>query len=109
MARMPDNRLPKKVLFSELQHGKCSLGGPKKRYKDTLKKPLKIPDTWEQAAHNRSEWRAALHNDAEIHEREKTIAAEKRQQVRKSNTDRCPSAVQVTSLCHANTNYITHM
>ena len=38
---MPDNRLPKKLLFGELQHGKRSLGGPKKRYKDTLKGSLK--------------------------------------------------------------------
>ena len=44
------------------------LVGPKKRYKDTLKGSLKSfnlnPDTWELAAQNRNEWRAALHNGA---------------------------------------------
>ena len=49
VARMPDNRLPKKLLFCELQHGKHSLGGPKKRHKGTLKGSLKSfnlnPDT----------------------------------------------------------------
>ena len=33
---MPDERLPKKVLYGELQEGKRSQGGQKKRYKDTL-------------------------------------------------------------------------
>ena len=50
---MPDERLPKKVLYGELQEGKRSQGGKKKRYKDTLKASLKdfnIPtESWEQA------------------------------------------------------------
>ena len=39
--RMPDARLPKKVFYGELQEGKRSQGGQKKRYKDTLKASLK--------------------------------------------------------------------
>ena len=99
VARMPDNRLPKKLLFGELQHGKHSLGGPKQRYKDTLKGSLKSfnqnPDTWELAAQNRNEWRAALHNGPITHEKERTITAEKRRQVRKSNADRCFSPATI--------------
>ena len=38
---MPDERLPKKVLYGELQEGKRSQGGQKKRYKYTLKASLK--------------------------------------------------------------------
>ena len=53
LARMPDNWLPKKLLFGKLRHG------PKKRYKDTLQGSIKSfklnPDTWEQTAQNRSE------------------------------------------------------
>ena len=41
VTRMPDERLPKKVLYGELQEGKRSQGGQKKRYKDTLKASLK--------------------------------------------------------------------
>ena len=37
VTRMPDERLPKKVLYGELQEGKRSQGGQKKHYKDTLK------------------------------------------------------------------------
>ena len=99
VARMPDNRLPKKLLFGELQHGKRSLGGPKKCYKDTLKGSLKSfnlnPDTWELAAQNRNEWRASLHNGAITHEKDRTITVEKRRQARKSNADRCSSPASI--------------
>ena len=54
VTRMPDEWLPKKVLFGELQKGKRSQGGQKKRNKDTLKALLQdfnIPtESWEQAA-----------------------------------------------------------
>ena len=39
--RMPDERLPKKVFYGELQEGKRFQGGQTKRYKDTLKASLK--------------------------------------------------------------------
>ena len=40
--RMPDERLPKKVFYGELQEGtEHSQGGQKKRYKDTFKACLK--------------------------------------------------------------------
>ena len=35
---MPDERLPKKILYGELQVGKRSHADQRKRYKDTLKK-----------------------------------------------------------------------
>ena len=41
--RMPDERLPEKILSRELQVGKRSHGGQKKRYKDTLQNlPLRL-------------------------------------------------------------------
>ena len=50
LARMLDERLPKKVFYGKLQKGK--------RYKDTLKDSLKdfnIPtESWEQAAQDRT-------------------------------------------------------
>ena len=57
VTRMPDERLPKKILYGELHKGKCSHGGQKKRYKDTLKASLKdfnIP--WEHIAQDRTKW-----------------------------------------------------
>ena len=53
VTRIPDERLPKKILYGELQVGKRSHGGQKKRYKDTLKalKDFNIPtESWEQIA-----------------------------------------------------------
>ena len=41
VTRMPDECLPKKILYRELQVGKRSHGGQKKRNKDTLKAALK--------------------------------------------------------------------
>ena len=38
--KIADERLPKKVFYGELQEGKRSQGGQKKRYKDTLKAPF---------------------------------------------------------------------
>ena len=58
--RMPDERLPKKVFYGELQKAKRSQSGQKKRYKDTLKASLKDFDipigSWEQTTQERSKW-----------------------------------------------------
>ena len=68
VTRMPDERLPKKVLYGELQEGKRSQGGQKKCYKDTLKaslKDLNIPtESWEQAAQDRTKWRCLINKGA---------------------------------------------
>ena len=50
---MPDERLSKKILYGELQLGKCSHGGQKKRYKDTLK--ASPTESREQIAQDRFE------------------------------------------------------
>ena len=51
--RMPDERLPKKVFYGDIQEGKRSQGGQKKRYKDTFKTSLKDFDIpigpWEKS------------------------------------------------------------
>ena len=64
VTRMPDERLPKKILYGELQVGKRSHGGQKKRYKDTLKASLKdfnIPtESWEQIEQDRTKWRRLI-------------------------------------------------
>ena len=68
VTRMPDERLPKKILYGELQVGKRSHGGQKKRYKDTLKtsfKDFNIPtESWEQIAQDRTKWRGLIKRGA---------------------------------------------
>ena len=69
---MPDERLPKQILYGELQVGKRSQGGQKKRYKDTLKASLKnysIPtESWEQIAQDRIKWRGFIRRGADEYE-----------------------------------------
>ncbi len=61
VARMKEERIPKHILFSQLVSGKRSVGRPKLRYKDTVKRNLKEksipPDSWYQLAQDRRKWR----------------------------------------------------
>ena len=91
VARLSDDRLPKRLLFGELQHGKRSQGGQKKRFKDTLKASLKAfninHNTWEQSAQDRGTWRSAVHKGAKACEANRTaMVTEERRQVRKNRT-----------------------
>ena len=80
VTRMPDERLPKKILYRELQVGKRSHGGQKKRYKDTLKASLKdfnIPtESWEQIAQDRTKWRGLIKRGAGDYEAKRISEAE---------------------------------
>ena len=88
VTRMPDERLPKKVLYGELQEGKRSQGGQKKRYKDTLKASLKdfnIPaESWEQAAQDRTKWRCLINKGASQFEAKRICEAEWKRKERKA-------------------------
>ena len=84
VTRMPDERLPKKVL----QEGKRSQGGQKKRYKDTLKASLKdfnIPtESWEQAAQDRTKWHCLINKGASLFEAKIICEAERKRKERKA-------------------------
>ena len=88
VTRMTDERLPKKVLYGELQEGKCSQGGQKKRYKDTLKASLKdfnIPtESWEQAAQDRTKWRCFINKGSSQFEAKTICEAERKRKERKA-------------------------
>ena len=88
VTRMPDERLPKKVLYGELQEGIRSQGGQTKRYKDTLKASLKdfnIPtESWEQAAQHRTKWRCFIKKGASQFEAKRICEAERKRKERKA-------------------------
>ena len=88
LARMSDERLPKKLLFGRLQQGKRSQGGQKKRFKDALKASLK----WEQSAQDRAAWRSAVHKGAKACETNRTAVAEEHRQTRKNRADNTTAA-----------------
>ena len=78
--RLPNERLPKKVFYGELQEGKRSQGG----YKDTLKASLKDFDipigSWEQTAHERSKWWGRINKGAALYEKKENLWSWKKAQ-----------------------------
>ena len=96
---MPDERLPKKILYGELQVGKRSHGGQTKRYKDTLKASLKdfnIPTvSWKQIAQDRTKWRGHIHvrRGAGEYEAKRISEAEQKRAQRKARTKASPTEV----------------
>ena len=88
LARMPDNRLPKQVLFSELASGNRPRGAPKRRFKDQLKRTLKAteidPTTWEADAANRNIWRRTLHEGTKTFENNRRQRQELKRTQRKA-------------------------
>lgn len=63
--RMPETRLPRKVMYGEIPDSARSVGGQRKRYKDHLKTSLKScniqPQTLEISATDRQQWRVSCH------------------------------------------------
>ncbi|XP_076061652.1 uncharacterized protein LOC143037400 [Oratosquilla oratoria] len=74
--RMPENRLPRQVLFGELRDGTRATGGQKKRFKDQLKRNLKKcgiePNQLETLASDRCTWRLTIKKAAETFEGKRT-------------------------------------
>ena len=121
VTRMPDERLPKKIFHGELQVGKRSHGGQKKRYKDTLKASLKnfnIPtESWEQIAQDRAKWRGLIRRGAGEYETKIISESERKRAQRKArakaSTTELSSLNLSCSICNrqfrANTDLISHL
>ena len=67
--RMPDERLPKKVFYGELQEGKRQ----KKRYKASLKDFDITIGSWEQTAQERSKWRGLIDKEAAVYDKKENL------------------------------------
>ena len=82
VTRMLKERLPKKILYGELEMGKRFHGGQKKGCKDTLKASLKdfiIPtESWEQIAQDRAKWLGLIRRDASEYEAKRIGEAEQK-------------------------------
>ena len=60
VARMPETRAGKALLYGELAEGKRNVGRPMLRFKDTIKDILKrgeVLDSWTESLDNQTEWR----------------------------------------------------
>ena len=100
--RTPDERLPKKILFGELQVGKRFHSGQKKRYKDTLKASLKyfnIPtESWEQIAQDRAKCRSLRKGGAGEYEAKRISEAEQKRAQRKARAKASPTELYSSDL-----------
>ena len=80
--RMNEERIPKQLLYCELENGKRNVGGQKLRYKDVIKRHLKSADinvdTWETLAADRNEWRSTLHSGKQTIQRKFVDASDQR-------------------------------
>ena len=82
VTRMPDDRLPKQLLYGELCYDKRSVGGQKKRFKDNLKETLTSFNiyvaNWEVSAQDRTLWRSMIHTVARTTETNRIAEAQKK-------------------------------
>ena len=80
--RMGEDRIPRMLLYGELESGRRSAGGQKLRYKDVIKRHLKGMKinigNWETMAANRGMWRSSLHEGKAIIESTREAAAQQR-------------------------------
>ena len=102
VTRMPDKRLPKKILYGELQVGKRSHGGQKKRYKDTLKVSLKdfniLTESWKQIAQDRTKWRGLIKRGAGEYKAKRISKAEQERAQRKARAKASPTELSSSDL-----------
>ena len=95
VTRMPDERLSSNILYGELQVGKRSHGGQKKRYKDTLKASFKdfhIPtESREQIPQDRAKWRGLIRRGAGEYEAKGISKAEQKRAQRKARAKAQPT------------------
>ena len=103
VTRMAEERLPKKILYGELEMGKRAHGGQKKRYKDTLKASLKdfnIPtESWEQLAQDRAKRRGLIRRGASEYEAKRISEAEQKRAQRKARAKALPTELSCSDLC----------
>jgi len=89
--RMSDSRIPKQLLYRELSRGGRTIGGQRKRYKDSLKAYLKDFNidvtTCENAASDRLAWQSIVHRDALHSEFLRSNTAKEKRQTRKARAD----------------------
>ena len=86
--RMNEERVPKQLLYGELERGKRRVGGQKLRYRDVVKRHLKSADInvegWEALAADRARWRKSLHDGREAIQ-QKFVAASNQRHYRRHN------------------------
>jgi transcription termination factor 2 len=94
--RMPDDRIPKQLLFGELSQGKCQQCCPFLWFKDSPKRNLKscliVPEKLESFAADRAKWRHLCHQSLLSFESSHISDIERKRLMKKSNI---PSTLEI--------------
>ena len=96
VSRMPEERLPKRVLYSELTDRRRRIGAPCKRYKDQLKSSLNVcnidHNNWETDAADRVLWRKRVKAGVAQfeNEKERTYGRKRQEKLLKAQQPRPP-------------------
>ncbi|XP_076053684.1 uncharacterized protein LOC143032684 [Oratosquilla oratoria] len=100
--RMPEERLPRKILYGQLQNSHRRPGGLKKRYKDhiksTLKKCLITPSNLQSYANNRATWKGNIKKVVAVTEMNRTNQRTLKRQRRRVNGE-APVALNHQWIC----------
>ena len=79
------------LLYGELCHGKRTVGGQRKRFKDSLKVSLKdfniSTESWELLASDRPSWRHLVTKGANTAEERRSLQAEQKHGARKARAN----------------------
>ena len=103
VTRMPEERLPKKILYGELQMGKRSYGGQKKRHK---RHPQSLPQGFQHTnrvagtnCKDRAKWRGLIRRDASEYETKRISEAKQKRAQRKARAKASPTEPSSSDLC----------
>ena len=121
--RMQDSRIPKDIIYGELETGHRPVGRPALRFKDVCKRDMKLteidPINWESLAEDRSCWRHTIYEGLKRGEEKLNQQSEERRQRRKQRQLRQQPPAPITPSeftcdlcgkdCHARIGLLSHL
>jgi hypothetical protein len=115
--RMDDGRIPKDILYGELELGSREACCPMLRFKDVCKRDMKAMnmnvDEWETTADNRTLWRTTVSHHLKLGETKILCQAENKRAQRKARSNTTPAPTNYRCLtcdkdCHSSIGLFSH-
>ena len=103
VSRMDDGRIPKDLLYGQLEIGSRPVGRPALRFKDVCKRDMKNrdinPSNWENMAADRNSWKDAVKTGAHVGNQKKVQQWEERRERRQQGSESAPPSQEVVFTC----------